>query len=360
MTNFRTNNFDLLRILAALQVVIFHGSEHLGINTKVIHLFNDHFLSLFPGVPIFFFISGFLIFASLKRNHTNLKGYFLNRSLRIFPALWVCVVISTIILFLEYPSNSVSLISINTLIWFFGQNSMFQFYTPEILRFWGVGTPNGSLWTITVELQFYIILPIIYFLIRKSNRFLLVSIGIIILSIVANIYILDYRQNHSDIVSKIGGVNISPYLYYFIIGAVVYKFWENIKAIFIGKFIYYFIAYLSFMLFTKNILNLNPASYWIESPFNLISDLLLAGLTFSFAYSNTSISEKILRGNDISYGLYIYHMIIINIMVQHNFKGSIIYLIIAIISTLIFALLSWKFIEYPALSLKKKWGNKGR
>ncbi len=38
----------------------------------------------------------------------------------------------------------------------------------------------------------------------------------------------------------------------------------------------------------------------------------------SFAFSYRDISDKILRKQDISYGIYIYHMLIINIFIQYN------------------------------------------
>lgn len=44
------------------------------------------FIDLFPGVPIFFFISGFLISKSFEENSV-LKEYALNRILRIYPGL---------------------------------------------------------------------------------------------------------------------------------------------------------------------------------------------------------------------------------------------------------------------------------
>lgn len=54
----RENNFDLIRLFAALQVLLGHGINHLQI------LGYDEILdviSFFPGVMVFFVISGFLI-----------------------------------------------------------------------------------------------------------------------------------------------------------------------------------------------------------------------------------------------------------------------------------------------------------
>ena len=44
------------------------------------------------------------------------------------------------------------------ILFIFCQSSIFQFWTPNFLRGYGCGTPNGSLWTIGILIQFYIII----------------------------------------------------------------------------------------------------------------------------------------------------------------------------------------------------------
>ena len=53
----RTNNLEWLRLLFAVQVAIVHAGEHLGVPMPSI-------VAHFPEVPAFFFVSGFLIYAS--------------------------------------------------------------------------------------------------------------------------------------------------------------------------------------------------------------------------------------------------------------------------------------------------------
>ena len=53
----RENNFDVIRVLASLQVIIIHCITHLEINS----IYNTYIIKLFPGVLMFFCMSGFLI-----------------------------------------------------------------------------------------------------------------------------------------------------------------------------------------------------------------------------------------------------------------------------------------------------------
>jgi len=76
----RKNNLEWLRLIFALQVVFSHSFNHLQSTFKF-----PCFIGNFPGVPAFFFVSGFLIYSS----YLNSPGYryFENRFLRLFPGL---------------------------------------------------------------------------------------------------------------------------------------------------------------------------------------------------------------------------------------------------------------------------------
>jgi len=56
----------------------------------------------------------------------------------------------------------------------------------------------------------------------------------------------------------------------------------------------------------------------------------------------------------ISYGVYIYHGLVINILVQLHYTGQWKYVAILIPIAFAIALFSWKFIEEPMLRRKKK------
>lgn len=42
--------------------------------------------------------------------------------------------------------------------WTISQVTVFQFYTPSSIEIYGVGNPNGALWTISMELQVYVVI----------------------------------------------------------------------------------------------------------------------------------------------------------------------------------------------------------
>ena len=71
MKNRNENAFDFLRLLAALTVVINHSVLHLG-STFLWHSQNDHFW-FYEGVPMFFILSGLLVYRSCERSFSN--GY---------------------------------------------------------------------------------------------------------------------------------------------------------------------------------------------------------------------------------------------------------------------------------------------
>ena len=65
--------------------------------------------------------------------------------LRIYPALWFSLIVTIFLLFYSVSDYEKIIFESEFLLWLIAQISFFQFYTPDILRFWGTGTPNGAL-----------------------------------------------------------------------------------------------------------------------------------------------------------------------------------------------------------------------
>ena len=154
--------------------------------------------------------------------------------------------------------------------------------------------------------------------------------------------------------TKLLGVFLFPWLHYFLLGAILFIYWEKLKKFIEKKFILWFVIYLIFNLFFDFYLGINTYSYYINSPFNLISDIILLVLTFSAATTNINLGHKLIGKNDISYGVYIYHMIVVNTFISFNLIQNSFYLLISLLITCFLGFFSWKFIEKKALSLKYK------
>lgn len=343
----RENNFDLIRLIAAFQVLLTHSFGHLELPSE---FDPSRIIVFFPGVLVFFTVSGFLIFSSLDRN-SQLKQYFYNRFLRLFPALWLCFLI-TVILLLVFDIIAVrDLFSLTFIKWVFTQLTFFQFWTPDILRSWGVGTPNGSLWTIPVEIQFYVLLPIIVLMLPKikpAYKF----VTLIIISLIFNVFLgALIRDNGESMIVKLAQVSIFPYLYCFLTGALIYLYWHRIRSFFEGKAAYWLIALLSICILT----GFAPSYY--PNTIQLILNFILSGFTIALAYTFPRFSI-FLKGNDISYGMYIYHMLVINTLISLGLTGQMKHLFYAIGITVILSLISWFFVEKRALRYKHRFNQR--
>lgn len=335
----RNNLFDVIRLYAALQVMISHGSSHLGF--ELLPVVNRIF-SL-PGVPIFFSISGFLVGLSCLRLEGRYKEYAWHRVLRIYPALWICLLVSCCIL-LAF-GKGLFLLSPTGFSWLAAQATFVQFFNPAQLRNFGVGVINGSLWTIPVELQFYVVLPLLLrtgsYLSNIGKSWLAISTLILISALSISIkFILLPALDPNLLATKLLEVTLMPYFYQFLLGFLC------IPLIFIiGKknsiFLLIFIGVCCFV-----------AVSIFPSLSNLFNSIGLATLPIGIGL----IPVEMLQGLDVSYGLYIYHMLTINTLLAlggARFTGNSL-IIIYFCSTISIALLSWLLIEKPTLGYKSK------
>ena len=82
-TSLRPNNFDLIRLIAAAQVMVHHSINHFHLRGPWRNIYEV--IDAIPGVPIFFFVSGFLIVQSYEsQSDRRIRNFFRNRTLRIY------------------------------------------------------------------------------------------------------------------------------------------------------------------------------------------------------------------------------------------------------------------------------------
>lgn len=342
------NILDIFRIFATIQVFVGHITTHFLLNNPNFHFQQvSEFIYFIRGVPILLTLSGFLAARSLERQ--NAKKWLLGRAARLMPAFWVCVVVNTVIIFSIY-SLPPSLLegSVYAVTQFFALN----FYTGGWLRGYGVGAPNGALWTIPVQIQFFILAPFIYKLLKKmslSKAFAFIG-GLTCLSVLCNWS----GEFLPEIFYKLVGVSVFPYLYFLVFGMVAWRFRDRIVPT-LEKFRWHFaVAYIFWKMVEINI----SAAHWIDGyNYNIATTLLLVCVIFGFAFRHQW------RGiRDYTYGFYLYHMVFVNLAIQLGFSSLLpvkrgIWILLGIIgTTVLFAILSKRFVEEPAARLVKERG----
>ena len=152
------SGFDGLRAIAALAVLVTHvwlSSSYRGPGSTWL-------TQLDVGVPVFFVISGFLLYRPFvasriaERDQQSTAVFWKRRVLRIFPAYWVALIIVSAF-FYEGP------LPIENAKQFITHALLLQVYTHDR----PIGGPIQQSWTLAVEVAFYAFLPFYAMAIRR-------------------------------------------------------------------------------------------------------------------------------------------------------------------------------------------------
>lgn len=339
----RENNFNLLRLVAALAVLFGHsfvlttGSQSIIAADPISQFlmrnagFNEAIQDL--AVEIFFVISGFLVARSFLSQKTII-GFIEARVLRIFPAAILC-----------------SLLTVGVLGWFGTLPAANFFFEPETLRFlvnnallWKIEyhmpgifseniyahDVNGSLWTLPIELRAYVYLTLlgILGLLRFRHGGNLVLVIIVILFLV---------PEWSSIVTK----NADKWrLYLFFLFGVA--FYVNRKYIPIG------------ILPPIVLLAVYAGTAAFPKLHALIFVVLVSYVTLALALARYYPHLDPGKAGDFSYGVYLYAFPVQQILVQLLPPGLNGWWLAvwASIVTVALAAVSWFLIERRALQRK--------
>ena len=296
------NCLNLIRLLAAFKVMYGHFRVHLDVALPSLLTQIIEFIS---GVPVFFVMSGFLIWNSAG-NARNFWEYGKKRFFRIFPELWLGVAIEILTILFFYLEN---IDPIELGLFAFGQATVFQFWTPDSLRGYGCGTPNGSLWTICVLIQFYVA---VWFLYKQLHGKAGKRWGIAYLVALFVSTIPFYMQNAVPvIVYKLYSQTLLPYLWLFLLGAFVAEFSDKLLP-FLKKY------WWAFLLSSITTTFLQLSIFGVQQ-YDIIKSVALALGLLGFAYHYPGLNIKL----DVTYGLYIYHMIVANVMISLGQVGNV-------------------------------------
>jgi len=290
---------DGLRGIAILLVVFYHNFG-----------FVKYFFFGWLGVDLFFVLSGFLI-TDILLNTVNKPGYFKNfyakRVLRIFPLYYLSLIIFLLILprIKDFPLDFSFYIDHQWWFWTYLQNWFLIFHNVGYTT-----TAIQHYWSLAVEEQFYIVWPLLIFIIRKPRILLFITVLLLLGVIGTRLYmwtmqIKDLNYFGLYTYTRIDGICIGSML------AIL----QFMRSRFINKYFTGLILLLAAM---------NFVFYFVNKEFNFTYPYLaIVGYT-TFAMLFAIIVHEVIQGNNkffnfilnikplkffgkISYGLYIFH-----------------------------------------------------
>lgn len=343
-THGRDNNFNLIRICAALVVLVNHSfdlTRGTDLHYQSLQKIVLTIMSSETAVNVFFITSGFLVTGSLL-TRKNLIEFAWARVLRIYPALLVLVLLTVFGLGVFFTTTSLST--------YFTDDKTYSYLLRNSTLFGGVafglpgvfennpfkGAVNGSLWTMPKEIKMYAILAIIWGLASLRSvpasgirvfKFIVVSSAV-----AAG---LTYIFGHFYFPSE---GEFTRLFFMFFTGAAFYVLKEHIP--------------LSRSFFWLSIFALTLAA--IDKPtFFVAYNMTLAYILFFVAYVPSGRIRAYNRTGDYSYGVYIYAFPVqqsIAALVPDISGWSMI--MVSAVVTLSLAALSWHLLEQHALGLK--------
>jgi peptidoglycan/LPS O-acetylase OafA/YrhL len=330
--DFSRNNLDFLRLVFATTVVLCHIA---GITCIPAYAGILKYLSAPYAVKSFFVISGMLIYRSYMKS-SSLASYMEKRVRRIYPAYFTVVVLEA---FALYPLSTLPASQ------YFGPG--FWKYLASILVFLKVGSSlpgvftwnsvsavNGVLWTLRVEVFFYLFVPAIVYLCRRlgtkkvlGTLFCLSSLWRIAFQSLA----LAHPSNriYSDLQKELPGQ-----LIYFIAGIFLLLYFDKLK------------------LHFPAILGLTSCLFLADHFFlKGYGDVLwISGIVFFFGFWR--YMGNFSKYGDFSYGTYIVHFPLLQTMIALGLakQNPAIFLPVALFCILATAFLLWHLVEKRFLS----------
>lgn len=353
MSKFHLKGLDTYRAIAALLVLIHHlegFKNRIEINSNLdIPFFKNTGGHI--GVILFFVLSGFLITLLLlqeknKFEEINLKKFYLRRIFRVWP-LYYFVIFLSFFLF-DYSPTCLGLLLCITIF-------------PNIAHALGIGwLVSPQIWSIGVEEQFYLIWPNI---IARIKNILVFSIFLFIfLTLLPHgiLFILNNYYPDQELMTIVNKIFYGTKFSSMAIGAtfaILFFKHESILNIFYKfKILNYIFIILPFVLWIIGF----STKYFTDEIYSLffaMSILIVSTNPFIIDIDTKLVSFL----GKISYGIYMYHWIILEIvyrnglLIYNSFIANVILYILVIGSTIAIATISFYYFERPFLYLKEKY-----
>ena len=337
---YKDNNFDFLRLLFALLVVISHSYPLSGANESgqwICQITGNQMSYASIGLNGFFVISGYFIYKSLERS-ISLTEYYFKRFLRLFPGLLVLILITLFLVPFVYESNVP-----------FYLNSQYYTYLPFNLSLYGFQSGikgifdtnfyhaiNGSLWTIRYEFSLYIALSVLFFFRSKTK------IIVFLLSIIFFIFYISFnffidRLGNASVLGMLGWeiLNLGTF---FIMGSLLASL--RIE----GYKYMYFVFVIALLILLISI---------FFNKYILVKHFVFPFIILFIGFKALPFFSTFGKYGDPSYGIYIYSFPIQQTLVFFFKLKTYELMFYSVIISIVLGYLSWHLIEKKALKFKK-------
>ena len=335
---------------------------HIPLISKTLNLPYFSALPLFDKghevVLVFFVLSGFLIIGLLydekrEKGKINIKDFYIRRILRLYPVYYLVLSFGFILYHFLLPvlkiPFDVNYHLLEGIAWSVG-------FLPNVFRaLYEPGSVLTILWSIGIEEQFYLIIaPLLYLLPIKNymKGLLFFTIGYLLIFHLETFYFLEKYD----------------FLYFFLTsgGLVAIAHRKGIRLYFQSTILRWIVYIIFFMYLMTDVFSfLAPKIY--ESVFQVvIFNLLIINLSND---ATIDIKNRFINYlGKISYGIYMYHMIVVNLVLYvfmkiniqgylYDWQTIILVHIICLVGTFFASHLSYKYFESYFLKKKEKYRN---
>jgi peptidoglycan/LPS O-acetylase OafA/YrhL len=332
----RFNNLDELRLILAAIVACRHIIVISGLDD--LHPLLQVLSSTFA-VNGFFVLSGFLIFSAFRPG--ELKNYAVRRAARIYPAYFSVVLLATLVGLVHMAFMPEVVLSFSDVLRYLVANLLFMnFIHPELGSLFAdhyQTAVNGALWTIKVEVMFYLMVPILALLVRKVGQLpvlvAMVAVAVFWPSMIDLAEVMLDRNLPHSLLNQLPG-----YLHLFAVGVALALTLSGQMTI---RILILFVigTFVAFELVNPAM----PGYYVIVLPLLIYLVMQLPAL-------------NLFNRNDFSYGLYLIHFPVAQFSLIHfaNIMPDALYFVLVFSMSVLSSIALWYFIERPSI----RWGRK--
>ena len=311
------------------------------------HLFPNVMPGGFIGVNLFLVLSGFLTVVSsckrLKNNRYSIIGFYIDRLIRLFPALILTIAITVIACYIFVP-DALRGIRMEIASVVGGFNNWWQIaesgsYFTDIAS----SSPFVHLWYLSLEMQFYLLWPILFYLVnwlrKKGFRGELVFILFALVSIAASILMVSPQVDPTR-----AYYGLDSRLYAFCIGAFVGYNYVYRRNRIMNDPIPIMIGFITLLVMTlASVLFIDASNiwtYWVILPLSAIGFAILCDIASNTRYVfGLWVDNPVLKWfNQYSYVFYLTHYPIIYIVTRVygnlDFIGILICIFLLIVFTI--------------------------